>query len=61
MIIAVEYHSGELNSLFIGINKLRQHRICYRSFIEFSWGMRKLRSINRDLYYETLYWTEKGA
>ena len=34
---------------FIGINKLRQHRICYRSFIEFSWRMRKLRSINRDL------------
>jgi len=33
---------------FIGINKLRQHRICYRSFIEFSWGMRKLRSINRS-------------
>ena len=34
----------------IGINKLRQHRICCRSFIEISWRMRKLHSINRNCF-----------
>ena len=40
---------------FIGRNKLRQHRIFCRSFIEISWEMRKLRSTNRDSINRTIF------